>query len=149
MKILMVCLGNICRSPLAQGILEKKIREAGLDWKVDSAGTSQWHVGEAPDRRSIQKAAEYSIDISGQRARQISKMDLSNFDLILAMDSSNYTDIVALTSEKNELDKIKLILNYVYPERNMAVPDPYYDNSFQNVYELLERAMDQIIAVHG
>ena len=145
----MVCLGNICRSPLAQGIMEKKIREAGLDWTVDSAGTSRWHIGEPPDERSIEKAAEYNINITGQRARQITPLDLKEFDLILAMDSSNFRDIIALTSEKNEIDKIKLILNYVYPEQNMAVPDPYYDNSFQNVYELLESATDQIVALHG
>jgi len=148
MKVLMVCLGNICRSPLAQGLLESKVREAGLDWIVDSAGTSAYHIGEPPDKRSIQKAAEYNIDITGQRARQFTKADVKEFDLILAMDSSNFVNIKNLT-QKSALDKIKLILNFVYPEQNMAVPDPYYDDSFSRVYELLDQATDAIIKIYA
>lgn len=144
----MVCLGNICRSPLAQGILEHKLKERGLDWEVDSAGTGSWHLGEKPDQRSIDKAKEYDIDISGQRARQLTAEDLDNYDLILAMDASNFQKIKALSTDKDQEDKIKLVLNYVYPERNMAVPDPYYDGSFQKVYELLDEAMDAVISAH-
>ena len=148
MKVLMVCLGNICRSPLAQGILEYKLKKHGIDWEVDSAGTSSWHVGELPDQRSIEKAMEYDIDITDQRARQITREDLATFDLILAMDSSNLQKIKSLSSDNGYHDKIKLVLNYVYPERNMAVPDPYFDGGFQKVYDLLDEAMDAVIQAH-
>ena len=93
MKILMVCLGNICRSPLAEGIMRAKIEEAGLDWEVDSAGTSRFHAGEQPDKRSIQVAKKYGIDISQQRSRQFRGWDFEFFDRIYVMDSSNYRDI--------------------------------------------------------
>lgn len=144
----MVCLGNICRSPLAQGILEKKIEEHNLSWEVDSAGTSAYHIGEKPDIRSISKAKEHHIDISSQRARQFVASDLEDYDLILVMDSSNYQNARALCSDKKQEDKIKLILNYVYPEQNMAVPDPYYDGSFDRVYDLLDKAIDTVISTH-
>ena len=145
MKVLMVCLGNICRSPLAEGILADKVKQRNLDWHVDSAGTSGWHVGEPPDPRSIEKAIEFGIDITQQRSRQVTREDLEEFDLILAMDASNYNNLKNLSDEKNHHDKIKLILNYVYPERNMGVPDPYYDGGFQKVYDLLDEATDQLI----
>ncbi len=145
-KVLMVCLGNICRSPLAQGILEKKIILHGLNWTVDSAGTGRYHVGNPPDVRSIDKAREYGIDITKQRSRQIEVSDLDLFDVILTMDSSNYQSVMGLAKNKSQRDKIKLILNYVYPGQNMAVPDPYYDDSFQRVYDLLDAALDQLIA---
>ena len=145
MKVLMVCLGNICRSPLAEGILTEKVKQRNLDWEVDSAGTGGWHVGEPPDPRSIEKAGEFGIDISHQRSRQVNKKDLEEFDLILAMDASNYNNLKKLSHEKFHHDKIKLILNYVYPERNMGVPDPYYDGGFQKVYDLLDKATDQLI----
>jgi len=146
MKILMVCLGNICRSPLAQGILQHKIELHQLDWEVDSAGTAAYHEGELPDNRSIAKAKEHRIDITDQRARKLTRADLDRFDLILVMDSSNYQNAKALCSDKKQEDKIKLILNYVYPGQNMAVPDPYYDNGFDNVYELLDAATDALIS---
>lgn len=146
MKILMVCLGNICRSPLAQGILEQKVKARGLDWEVDSAGTGRYHVGHGPDQRSIEKAMEYGINISHQKSRQIELADLDRFDLILTMDTSNYQNVKALAKDKSHQDKIKLILNYVYPERNMVVPDPYYDGGFQKVYDLLDEAMDKLIS---
>ena len=141
----MVCLGNICRSPLAQGMLEHKVSLLGLSWTVDSAGTSGFHEGHQPDQRSIEKAIEYGIDISKQRSRQIEQADLEVFDLILTMDTSNYQNVMAMAKDKSQRDKIKLILNYVYPERNMVVPDPYYDGGFQKVYELLDVALDQLI----
>lgn len=144
----MVCLGNICRSPLAQGILEQKITSLGLDWTVDSAGTGRYHVGHGPDQRSIDIAMSYGINISNQISRQIEVTDLDAFDLILTMDTSNYQNVKALAKDKSHQDKIKLILNYVYPERNMVVPDPYYDGGFQKVYELLEAALDQFIITH-
>lgn len=148
MKVLMVCLGNICRSPLAQGIMEQYVQQRGLDWTVDSAGTSGWHNGNPPDARSIAIARLHGIDISHQRSRLLVVEDLDNFDLILAMDSSNYQNILNLDVDKIHADKIKLILNYVYPTRNMAVPDPYYDNGFENVYNLLDKAILEIVKEH-
>lgn len=143
----MVCLGNICRSPLAHGILQAVIDKEGLDWEVDSAGTSSFHQGSAPDPRSIEEAAKHDLDISSQRSRQIVAADLQYYDLILTMDTSNYNNVRRLTSDKYELDKIKLILNYVNPEQNRSVPDPYYDGGFPKVYKMLEEAIDRITGI--
>jgi len=146
MKILMVCLGNICRSPLAEGILKQKIIEKGLDWTVDSAGTSSWHEGELPDRRSIQTAKSFGIDITDQRARQFTAADFEEYDLIFAMDSSNYQDIIALAETEEHKKKVDLIMNQASPGRNTNVPDPYWDdNGFENVYQMLEEACSQLI----
>jgi len=142
----MVCLGNICRSPLAHGILQKKISEQNLDWTVDSAGTSSWHNGELPDSRSIEVAKINGIDITTQRSRQILKKDLEDFDLIIAMDSSNYNDILSLTSKEKQKQKVKLLLNYSNPNQNRGVPDPYYHGGFQSVYDMIEEAVDALIS---
>jgi protein-tyrosine phosphatase len=146
MKILMVCLGNICRSPLAEGIMANKFTQLKLLWTVDSAGTSGWHNGEKPDQRAIEVAKSHGINIANQTSRMLSTQDLDEFDLILAMDSSNYQNILKLVTNKVQEEKIKLILNYVYPNENRAVPDPYYDNSFEKVFQLLDLATDKIIA---
>lgn len=103
----MVCLGNICRSPLAQGILERKVAAQGLDWEIDSAGTGSWHIGEQPDPRSVYTAGQHGLDISAQRARQFGRQDLKDFDLILAMDQSNYRDILRLAQSPAEAKKVK------------------------------------------
>lgn len=146
MRILMVCLGNICRSPLAEGILKNKISEVGLDWEVDSAGTSGWHDGNLPDKRSIQIASKYGIDITDQKSRKVRSIDYEDFDLIYAMDVQNYNDLMKLARE-DEVDKIKLILNEVYPGENRSVPDPYWDdNGFESVYQMLDEACDMILA---
>jgi protein-tyrosine phosphatase len=145
MKILMVCLGNICRSPLAEGILKHKIREKGLDWFVDSAGTGGWHAGELPDRRSIKIAQKYGIDITDQKARQFKTADLDNFDVVLAMDSANLKDLKSYAKHPQQKEKIQLIMNFARPQSNEEVPDPYYDNRFQLVYELLNEACDGVI----
>lgn len=145
MKILMVCLGNICRSPLAEGIMRTKIKERGLHWQVDSAGTGSWHVGELPDSRSIQKADQYNIDITDQRSRQIIATDLDTFDLVLAMDSSNYQNIMRLATNQAQKDKVKMIMNFADPGKNQSVPDPYYNDGFENVYQMLDKACDKII----
>ena len=147
MKVLMVCLGNICRSPLAEGILEKKINENGLDVSVDSAATSDYHVGDKPDPRSISKAAEYGIDITAQRGRQIQKSDFQEFDRIFVMDTSNYSNTVALTNKIEEIDKVEMILNLITPSSNKSVPDPYFggEDGFENAYRLLDAACDVII----
>lgn len=145
MKILMVCLGNICRSPLAEGILRKKIEARQLSWEVDSSGTSGWHQGELPDRRSIEVAKAHGIDITDQRSRQFIPSDLNTFDLILAMDSSNYTNILKLANSEKQKTKVKLILNYLYPDENRAVPDPYYEGGFEKVYQMLDKACENVI----
>lgn len=148
MKVLMVCLGNICRSPLAEGILKAKIAEHSLDWEVASAGTGGWHVGELPDSRSIEEARINGIDITDQRSQKLTKEDLDNYDLILAMDSSNYRDIERLTSTEVQRGKLKMIMNYAQPDRNINVPDPYYNDGFPKVYKMLDEACDAIIEKH-
>ncbi len=146
MKILMVCLGNICRSPLAEGILQRKVEEKDLNWQIDSAGTGSWHVGELPDSRSIAVGEKYGIDLTTQRARQFKKIDLERFDLIFAMDSSNYQNILKLAENQAQKDKIKLIMNELNPARNEAVPDPYWDDDgFEKIYQMLDNASDKII----
>jgi protein-tyrosine phosphatase len=145
MRVLMVCLGNICRSPLAEGILKSKVESLGLDWHVDSAGTGSWHIGELPDKRSVQIAREKGIDITDQRARQFSARDFDLFDMILVMDSSNYNNIVRLARHDGDKEKIDLLLNYAYPNQNRAVPDPYYDGGFEKVFEMIDLACDKLI----
>lgn len=142
----MVCLGNICRSPLAEGILKHKCKQQNLDWQIDSAGTGKWHLGSAPDKRSIEVAAKHGIDISMQRARTVNSGDYENFDIIFAMDYANYKDLMSWALDKKEEEKIKLIMNEVYPNQNESVPDPYFDNDgFQRVYDMLDKACDKII----
>ena len=143
-QILMVCLGNICRSPLAEGILKAKTNH--LDVVVDSAGTAAYHVGEQPDIRSIEIANKYGIDLTSQRARQFSVNDFDEFDKIYAMDSSNYANIISLARDENDRNKVDVILNESNPKSFQSVPDPYYggENGFQDVYEMLEEACDII-----
>ncbi len=135
-KILMVCLGNICRSPLAEGILNS-ITDYTI--KVDSAGTSAYHLGEHPDLRSIAIAKENNIDISKQRSRQFVIDDFDKFDIIYAMDKSNYNNLVLLSRNSIDKQKIKLILNEVYSNQNKDVPDPYYggQDGFKEVFNML------------
>ena len=150
MKILMVCLGNICRSPLAEGILKRKLEDRGLDWTVDSAGTGFCHIGEPPDPRSVSTARKYGLDISRQRARQIEPSDLDNFDLILAMDSSNYQDILRLANSGQQENKVEMILNYINPGANDNVPDPYWnDDGFDQVFHMLDEACERVIERHS
>jgi protein-tyrosine phosphatase len=126
MKILMVCLGNICRSPLAEGILKTKVEKNRLNWIVDSAGTSSQHSGEQPDSRSIAIAEKYGIDITDQRSRQFKTRDFSEFDLILVMDASNFRNVVNLARDEEDIKKVKLIMNLAEPDQNNEVPDPYW-----------------------
>ena len=141
-RILMVCLGNICRSPLAEGILKSKIFLKNVE--VDSAGTGNYHVGGLPDKRSIAIAKEYNLDITGQRARQFSVADFDNFDIIYAMDNSNHRNILRLARNEDDKQKVKLILNEVFPEENLDVPDPYTGgkHGFAAVYVMLEQACE-------
>lgn len=147
MKILMVCLGNICRSPLAQGILTEKALKAGLPWIIESAGTEGYHVGEAPHKLSQQVAKENGIDISMQRCRQFSPEDMRFYDKIYAMDQSNYNDIKRLCGKNWQEEKVKLILNELNPGKNEDVPDPWYGGieGFRDVFELLNKACKKII----
>jgi len=146
MKILMVCLGNICRSPLAEGILKAKIKERGLDWEVDSAGTGGWHTGEQPDPRSIQTARRHGIDITDQGARKLRPDDLKNFDLILAMDESNRSDILRLAETEAQQRKVEMIMNFLNPLSDQDVPDPYWDdNGFEAVFQMLDGACEALI----
>ena len=140
----MVCLGNICRSPLAEGILKSKL--SSDIFLVDSAATSNYHIGDLPDRRSIEIAREHQIDITDQRGRQFKVEDFDKFDLIYAMDNSNYENIIRLARNNQDIDKVKLILNELYPNENMAVPDPYYggNEGFKNVFKLLDDACNII-----
>ena len=146
MKILMVCLGNICRSPLAEGILAHKTKH--LNIKVDSAGTAGYHIGKLPDERSIEIAEKYNIDLTKQRARQFSRADFDDFDIIYAMDTNNYTHLISLANNETERNKVRLILNEVNPEKFESVPDPYYggDDGFQNIYNILDDACNKIIS---
>jgi protein-tyrosine phosphatase len=145
MKILMVCLGNICRSPLAEGLMKHHLSSVFPDFSVDSAGTGNWHCGEAPDHRSVKVAAKYGIDISLQRARQITIADFEDFDLIFTMDASVLRDVQKMVSRKEHLRKIHLLRTYAgHPESK--VPDPYYNGAeaFEEVYHMIDDACKRI-----
>ncbi|MBL7808383.1 MAG: low molecular weight phosphotyrosine protein phosphatase [Saprospiraceae bacterium] len=146
MKILMVCLGNICRSPLAEGIMKQKIREASLSWMVDSAGTGYWHVGELPDRRSVVTAGQHGIDITDQRARQFQVADFDRFDQIFVMDTQNRRDVLRLAQTEAHRAKVMLMLDELYPGEDRSVPDPYYDdNGFEEVFTMLDEACEAFV----
>lgn len=144
-KVLMVCLGNICRSPLAEGILRSKITQKNIE--VDSAGTAAYHIGKLPDSRSIAVAKDYGIDITDQRARKFSITDFDNFDYIYAMDESNYNNILDLAVNDIQRAKVSMIMNELLPNENVSVPDPYYggDDGFEHVYKMLDEACEIII----
>ena len=145
MKILMVCLGNICRSPLAEGILSSKGKHLNIE--VDSAGTAAYHIGKKPDLRSIEIANKYAIDLNQQRARQFSRADFDEFDIIYAMDTNNYAHLISLAYSEKERNKIRMILNEINPNSYQSVPDPYYGgkNGFQDVYNMLDNSCGKII----
>ena len=143
----MVCLGNICRSPLAEGILQHKADMAGLKWKVDSAGTANYHVGEPPHKLSQKVARMNGINISQQCCRQFKKDDMLAFDKIYVMDSENYIDVRRISGELWDEEKTDLLLNELYPGKNMGVPDPWYGNEdgYHKVFKLISDACDMII----
>jgi protein-tyrosine phosphatase len=148
MKVLFVCLGNICRSPLGEGILQHKINALALPWSVDSAGTGGYHIGNSPDERSIEVAKNHSIDISHQKARKFNYGDFELFDHIIVMDSMNYQDVISQAINEEEKSKVSLMMNHLSPGMNQAVPDPYWDNDgFEKVYQMIDKACDGFINI--
>ena len=143
LKIVLVCLGNIYRSPLAEGILKAKLPK---DYVVDSAGTGAWHSGQLPDKRSVTTAKNRGLDITNQRARQFKVSDFDTFDYIYVMDNSNYKDVNSLAPTEESKSKVRLILNEIFPNENVDVPDPYYggDDGFENVFDMLDQACEAI-----
>jgi protein-tyrosine phosphatase len=141
-KILMVCLGNICRSPLAEGLLSSKLPKD--KFIVDSAGTGNYHIGKQPDKRSVLTAQKNGLDITYQKARQFTPIDFEEFDYIYVMDNSNYNDVIQLAKKEEHKKKVQLILDDLFPGANVDVPDPYYglQNGFDMVYEMLDETCD-------
>jgi len=148
MKILVVCLGNICRSPLAEVLLQKKASEAGLNWHVESAGTNYYHIGEPPHHLSQKVANINGLDISYQKARQFKSSDIENYDLIFAMDKEVKQEIFQMVGEKINPNTLELFLEKLYPGKRKDVPDPWYgpEQGFHEVYNLIEKAADAIIS---
>lgn len=146
-KILFVCLGNICRSAIAEGVLKQKSQNQNLNLIVESAGTANYHVGEAPDKRMQEKAIEHGLNISNQRGRQFSKSDFDKFDYIFAMDTSNRDNILKLARNEADTNKVELFLNLTFPNENISVPDPYYGGAqgFEDVYQMVDKACDDFI----
>ncbi|MDQ3276859.1 MAG: low molecular weight phosphotyrosine protein phosphatase [Bacteroidota bacterium] len=148
MKILMVCLGNICRSPLAEGVLKHKAEEAGLHWTVESAGTNGYHIGEAPHHLSQKVAKLNGIDICEQRARRFVKEDFDRYDKIYAMAADVLDDIRQIAKEKFDPAKVDLFLNELYPGKNASVPDPWYgtEPGYHDVYKLIDATCEKIVS---
>ncbi len=142
----MVCLGNICRSPVAEGVLRHVANKKGLKIIVDSAGTANYHVGESPDKRSIANAKKNGVDISMLRGRQFNVLDFDEFDYIFTMDESNLKNVLALAKTEEHKQKVDLLLNTAYPNKNLPVPDPYYgtEKDFDKVFELVHKACDEL-----
>ncbi len=143
-RILMVCLGNICRSPLAEGIMRSKLNFTKFE--VDSAGTYGGHVGEQPDNRSIEVASKNGLDITNQKCRKLTVDDFDRFDYIYVMDDSNFRDVTALAPTPEHANKVVKILDELFPGEGLDVPDPYYggQQGFENVYKMLDQATDVI-----
>ena len=147
MKILMVCLGNICRSPLAEGILKHKVNEAGLTWKVESAGTNSYHIGEPPHKLSQKVAKLNGVDICDQRARRFKPSDLEEYDLIYAMSKDVIEDMKDIAGKKWNEKKVKLLMDELYPGQQSDVPDPWYgpEPGYHEVYKMIEAACNKIM----
>lgn len=147
MKILMVCLGNICRSPLAEGVLQHKARAAGLDWTVDSAGTNGYHVGEAPHRLSQKVAKLNGVDICNQKARRFVSEDFDRYDKLYAMADDVVDEMKRIARGKYDASKVDLFLNELRPGKNESVPDPWYgeEPGFHDVYKLIDDTCEAIV----
>lgn len=146
-SVLMVCLGNICRSPLAEGILRHKAQKYGVEIRIDSAGTSNYHIGDQPDKRTIANALKHGVDLTNLRARQFKVKDFDEFDTIFVMDSSNHSNVLALARTESDEKKVELILNRQFPKENRPVPDPYFggEQGFEDVFNLLDEVCETII----
>jgi protein-tyrosine phosphatase len=147
MKTLMVCLGNICRSPLAEGVLRSKVKEAGLDWEIDSAGTSFYQAGFPPHELSQQIATLHDIDISGHGCRQFTKDDINHYDKIYVMDKQNYINVKKISGKNWDERKVDLLMNEVHPAKNISIPDPYFgkEEDYAKVYRMIDEACDAIV----
>ncbi|MNJ85636.1 Low molecular weight protein-tyrosine-phosphatase YfkJ [compost metagenome] len=147
MRILMVCLGNICRSPMADGWLRHKNKKYGLSLEIDSAGTADYHVGKKPDDRMRRLSLEYGVSIDELRARQFSVSDFDNYDIIFAMDKNNRQNILRMARNEDDKQKVRLFLNELRPNEDLEVPDPYYgtDANFREVIELLDEATESFL----
>jgi protein-tyrosine phosphatase len=147
MKILMVCLGNICRSPMAEGILQEKARAAGLNWQVDSAGTNGYHTGEPPHRHSIKVSAVNGIDISNQRSRRFTASDMAAYDLIYAMAEDVLEEMKRIAGSAFDDKKVKLFLQEQYPGELKDVPDPWYgeEDGYHETFAIINTNCDHII----
>ena len=147
MKILMVCLGNICRSPLAEGILQHKVNEAGLSWKVESAGTNSYHIGEPPHHLSQKVAQLNGINICDQRARRFKPSDLEEYDLLFAMSKDVIDDMKTMAGNQWQQEKVKLLMDELHPGQQKDVPDPWYgpEPGYHEVYKMIEAACDKIL----
>jgi protein-tyrosine phosphatase len=146
MKVLFVCLGNICRSPLAEGIMLHFKDKHGLQAEIDSAGTASYHIGEVPDERTIANARKNGVDLSALRARQFKASDFSEFDRIYVMDKSNLKNVLALSKSEEERKKVRLFLDVLHPGKGMEVPDPYYggESNFEEVFQLVYKCCDKL-----
>ena len=144
-RILMVCLGNICRSPLAEGIMTSKLPNDL--YQVDSAGTAGYHIGSAPDPRSITVARKNGLNISNQKCRKFEVEDFDSYDYIFVMDESNFENVVKLARNPEDISKVSLIMNVLHPNENVEVPDPYYggDSGFDDVYDMLDKACNRFV----
>jgi len=147
MRILMVCLGNICRSPMAQGVMQQLALDNDMPWIMfDSCGFESYHLGDAPDKRAIITCKKHQIDISQQRQRLFKVADFDRFDHIFVMDSNNYADVLRMARNADDMKKVDYLLNLVYPGSNKAVPDPYYGSEldFEESFQLIEKACNVI-----
>lgn len=147
----MVCLGNICRSPIAEGVLARKVKEKGLDWQVDSAGTNRYHTGEAPHRFSQKVCLQHGIDISGQCARTFTAEDFRQYDIIYALAADVYREIERIGGAQAQMNKVKLFLSELDEGSTESVPDPWYgdENGYLPVYELIEKTCNAIVSRHA
>ncbi len=147
MKILFVCLGNICRSPLAEGIFADKARKIGLKVEVDSAGFERFHNGDRADPRSVAVAKAHGIDLNGHTARMFTVRDFDHYDRVYVMDRNNYNDVMGVARDTEDEQKVDFMMNLVYPGENRPVPDPWYGGKegFENVFRMLDEACESLI----
>lgn len=151
MKILMVCLGNICRSPLAEGVLRHQAQQAGLNWEIDSAGTGAYDPGCSPHKLSQKVAKQFGVEICNQQCRQFVKSDLENFDKIYVMDEENFDEVKRISGNKWDASKVSLLMDEVYPGKHVIVPDPWSgsEDGYHKVYSMINLACERIIVKYA